>query len=510
MEAGNQEIERSQSATRLMVRYYIEPKKQSQAAISPEELAADLAEARALLTTPPAISAGDPWDVPTAVAAYALEANLLHGEVVPDDLLAFAADTLLRVADGEGSPRQFEFEETYFEQAADRSAARVVPLLLLPNAARMRALLDGGDGSTTYARAVAGGARLARAVAHEVRVHLARGLDRVWSVSCAEHGCCHHEDAFDLVVDSMRDSAFGAWDPEAQRRTVILLTDPIEQSLADTADDDIYFTRFDAAIRALGSASVADICVSPQARTLLAVLLAAHRRGLLSHEHDMDSRGTHALVAARALVTIAADGDDAPIFEHLDAYADNTTLLGSFLRGLSAAAEEHPARAETARRLWPDVVAHVLALREAGHTPFDGRYHGDYTLASLMPNIAGEVTYLYRELQSDPIVWWDPLAWQSTVESWLSVALGHPTCVDHVISFVGAVNPTDQVRLGLPWVAALVLPDPSRIANRTFLLSSWLIEIRSAAEEAGLLPDWQRVVDALVVAGVSRLAPYSE
>jgi len=62
----------------------------------------------------------------------------------------------------------------------------------------------------------------------------------------------------------------------------------------------------------------------------------------------------------------------------------------------------------------------------------------------------------------------------------------------------------------LPWIAKLALPAPDRVANRTFLLASWLIEIRSAALDADLLADWQRIVDALVVAGVTRLAPYSE
>ena len=103
-----------------------------------------------------------------------------------------------------------------------------------------------------------------------------------------------------------------------------------------------------------------------------------------------------------------------------------------------------------------------------------------------------------------------PLAWQSAVERWLPVAAGHATCVDYLISFLSVLAPADQVRLGLPWVAALVLPEPNRIANRTFLLSSWLIVTRSATVDAGALPEWQRVVDALVVAGVSRLAPYSE
>ena len=224
----------------------------------------------------------------------------------------------------------------------------------------------------------------------------------------------------------------------------------------------------------------------------------------------MDQRGTHALIVARALLTIVADGDAASIYEHIDAYADNSALLSSFLRALSAAAEESPAGATTAARIWPSIISHVIGLHETGHTPFSGRHYGDYALASLIPNAAGEVSYLYRELEKDPVVWWRPLCWQSTIEQWLPMAQGNPRCVDHAISFLGSLAPEDQARIGLPWVTRLVLADPSRVAKGTFLLSSWLIEVRQAASDAGLLADWQRVVDALVVAGVSRLAPYSE
>jgi hypothetical protein len=94
----------------------------------------------------------------------------------------------------------------------------------------------------------------------------------------------------------------------------------------------------------------------------------------------------------------------------------------------------------------------------------------------------------------------EPAACQTTVEQWLPLARGNPTCVDHLISFLEALGPVDQARFGLPWVANLVLANPGRVANRTFLLSSWLIEVRPAASDAGLLPDWKRVVDALVVA----------
>jgi hypothetical protein len=224
----------------------------------------------------------------------------------------------------------------------------------------------------------------------------------------------------------------------------------------------------------------------------------------------MDDRGTHALIAARALLTIAAEGDDAPIFAHVDEYADNATLLNNFLRAVSAAAEESPGRAATARRVWPNLVSHVIGLHKSGHKPFEGRHYGDYALAALLPNPAGEVSYLYREVDSDPLVWWEPLSWQSTLEQWLPIAQGQATCADQLISFIAPLSSDDQARVGLPWVARLVLADPTRVANRTFLLSSWLIEVRQAAASAGLQGVWQRVVDALVVAGVSRLAPYSE
>jgi hypothetical protein len=250
-------------------------------------------------------------------------------------------------------------------------------------------------------------------------VRLARGIDRLWEALCTGDESCHHRTALELAVETMRDCAFGAWNPAAGRRQLIMLSDPIEQALASTAYDAIDFARLDALIRALGPAAQADVCVSGRARELLTVVLAVHRRSLLAQEHDPDHRGTHALVAARALLTIAADGNDAPVREHIDAYADNPALLTNFLRALSAAAEESPGRAATAARIWPSVVADVIGLHQRGHAALLDPDYGDYALASLMPNTAGEVAFLYRELDGEPIAWWRPLAWQAAVEQWL-------------------------------------------------------------------------------------------
>ena len=132
------------------------------------------------------------------------------------------------------------------------------------------------------------------------------------------------------------------------------------------------------------------------------------------------------------------------------------------------------------------------------------------TLAALVPNATGELPYLSREVDGSPIAWWDPLELVSEIEAWLVPAAGEVMSVNQLFSFVSVLGPDDQVRLGLPWVEQLVVANPGRIAGGSFALTTWLIEMRSVAVDAGLSAIWQRVVDNLVVAGVTRLAPHSE
>ena len=314
-----------------------------------------------------------------------------------------------------------------------------------------------------------------------------------------------------LATETMRYCVLGRWDPDAGGRPVVTLGEPLAESLANTDGASVVTSRLDAAIRALAPAAMANICVSTQAHALLLILLAAQRRSLLSHDYaNMDSRGSHTLVSARALLTLAEHGDDAAIYEHIDAYADNSDLLRTFLCALSAAAEETPARAATARRIWPNVIRHVLTLNDSRRAREQHGHYGGGALAVLIPNATYETLYLYPEVQDSPIPWWEPLALQPEVEAWLPAAAGCADCVDQLISFLGVLASEDQVRTGLPWVATLVLADPASVGGRTFLLPGWLIETRSAAVDIGLLASWQEVVDALVVAGVTRLALYSE
>ncbi len=511
LQDNNEDMERAREAIRLVARYHIEPRKGGHEAIGRDELAADIASLQKQIENPPSLGAHDLWDTSALVAAAALEAHLLEGASLPDDALSFAAGIVLQFGEGEAGPRQYEFEDTFYEQGADRSAARTLPLLLLPVAAQLRAVVDKKDGSTTFERAVRAGVNLARAVAYEVRLHLARGLDHVWKTPCVEEGRCHHDLGCRIAVETMRSCVLGTRDLETGRRSVLTLKEPVTESLASTTGDSIRVSQLDAAIRALAPAAMANICVSSQARDLLLTLLAAQRRSLLNCEHrDQDSRGSHTLVSARALLTLARNANDAAIYEHIDAYADNSALLANLLGALSSAAEETPDRAATARRIWPNVVRHVLQLNQSGHKPFAEANYGEMALAALIPNTTGELPYLYREVDDNPIVWWDPLELVSEVDAWLAPAAGNATCIDRLIWFVRALGPDDQVRVGLPWVAKLVVADPVRIARGTYMLPTWLIEMRSVAVDAGLLASWQQVVDVLVVAGVAQLAPYSD
>jgi hypothetical protein len=508
---GNEEIERGREATRLVWRYVLEPhaKPAEAAPITREELTADLDTARALTHVPSGRSPVGLWDAPAGVAAAALKAHISQGMEIPADLIQFAVSTVLTVAELVVPTAEGGYQQQYFEQGADRVAARALPLLLLPAATALRDASSDSTGASGQARVSAAVTRMAKASDIEVRLFLARGLDPIWETPCG-HGSCHHQAAYDLVVETMRDCVLGPWDFTAQTRRILTLSDPVAVSLAEVAGAEILLPRLDPAIRALGAAICHDTCIREPAHALLLGLLSAQRRGLLAPDHDPDDRGTHALVAARALLSLAATGDQAPLREQLDACADYGTQLGSLLRALSAAAEETPSAARTARAIWPDVITQVTGFLSAGHQPFEHGYFGQLGLAALIPEPAYNWAYFYREVQSTPIVWMDALAWCPAIELWLPFAVGQPPCVDSLVVLLSTLHASEQVRMGLPWVAGLVMPDPGAVAGRCRVLQAWLPEIRTAADEAGMLPRWQDIVDALVVAGDTVLAPYSD
>ena len=509
---GNEDLQRGNEVLRIQWRYFAGGARGRAKTPPPvgDELVKDLAIAEALVADPPAVSAVSVSQMAAAIAAHAVEVVVLHGGALPDEAQRFAVNALLEIAEQAAPANQFDYYGAFFEQGADRLAARAVPLLLLPQAAGIRSFVD-DDGDRTPAVRIADAAfQLARAVPNETRVHLARGMDAIWESPYIENGRCHHELALDVAIESMRDCVLGPWDTDTQQRRIELVADPVAESLDAIPDDDVFVPRLDAGLRALGLAATRTSCVSDRARELLTHVLDAQRRGLLAYDKNFDDRGTHTLEAARALLNLAAAGDDAPLHDAIAAYADNSARLAGLLRALNGAAEETPSRAEAARRLWPAVITQVLALNADGHSPFRERHYGGRALSSLLPTPSHDIEFLYRELHADPISWPDPLSWDEAIGAWMSVAMGDPDGVDALIGLVRPLAVGDQVAFGLPRVAALVLADVDQVSRRTYLLSSWLTDIRDAAIVGGAQAEWQRLVDALVVAGDRSLAPYSE
>ena len=505
-----EERRRGDEEIHLLNRYGDHPQGSGTETIGPDELLADIAVARRIVEDQATLIALHPWDAPAMVAAAALRAHLLRGIELPVEALTFATETVLAVGESEAWPRGNEIETTYFGQGADRSAARSLPLLLLPDAASLRSLVDSADERSLFERAANACLNLAGSAEYEVRLHLARALDAIWTTPCADQMPCHHEAGLQIATQTMRCCALGSRVSDHGKRNVVALDDPIAESLAEVGADSIIVLCLDAAIRSLAPAATANICISAASRTLLIALFDAQRRALLNAEHDIsDERGMHTLVSARALLTLAEHGDDTAVYTHINAYADNSFLLGNLLRTLSAAAEEAVGRAATARRIWPRVVRDVLSLHDSGHTPFKRGFIGSMTRAALIPSATHKSEYRYREVQADPITWWDPLALRAEVDVWMAVAEGDPVCVDQLIAFLGALWPEEQVRIGLPWVAAVVVADLDRVAKGAWMLSKWLIDIHAVADDSGLTAQWQEIVDALAVAGVRRLAPYS-
>jgi hypothetical protein len=95
-----------------------------------------------------------------------------------------------------------------------------------------------------------------------------------------------------------------------------------------------------------------------------------------------------------------------------------------------------------------------------------------------MPNPSYNYGYLYRELDSDPIVWTNVEHWQPQIARWLPIAAGQPESVDSLVGLLRSVSDHQQGPLGLAWIEALVQADPSAISWTSDLLPGWLHDIR--------------------------------
>jgi hypothetical protein len=508
----NEDLRRGNEAVGLTVRHAHRQLDRGGRApdMSSETLAADLAIAQGLLADPPKTALGASPDGPVAAAASALELHFGRGVDVTDADLRWSAEVMLHVASAIMEHPSDVFDDSLFSQGTDRSAGRALPYLLLPSALELRRSLE-IDSADDVELLIALSRAVARGASNEARLAYARSLDAVWSAPCSNdlQGRCHHQVAWDLVERSCRDCVVGPWENDLQRRTIVQLQTPIVASLAAIDADCIIVRRLSAALRACGSAAISGACCKQDAQKALDVLLAAHRRGMLAHEHGYHHSESDSLIAARAALWQATDDRDRPLLDHIQVYLNDSRMLAQALKAINAAAEERADAATAAQRLWPKLMDLVLGIENGNSADFENRYWGDSALAALVPNPSYAWGYLTLEFAGEPEQWRDLIAWSPQVDRWLSVAAGNRRSIDALAIAVRELEIADQLDTGLKWVERIVQDGGSGCVN-TFTLPEWLRERRKDLTTPEQNARWQRIVDVLVVSGDTRVADLAD
>jgi hypothetical protein len=500
--------ERVQTVLRLQNRYWGSARFQDDyKPPTSAEIADDLATAHALLNDKHYDMHLRPGDAMAQVARTAIERTVNGEPEALGDEGPFAIGFVMAVAATFLDSEDRRDEGQYFELGADRATARALPALLTQALAPALS-----EANVTVADVAKVGLALAGKAPLETRLFLARGCDALWTSPCAGTDCIHKV-ALAWAIETARGAEIGPWNFETQRSSRVWIEGDLTARLKELDGESIDIGVLDPAIRALGVAATTSHCVTDDVKQLLADLLAIQRRTMVRHEDKgwtADHQGTHTLIAARALLqSYAANGNSAPILEHLDVLRSDTKLLVNIIHGLAAAGSENKVLAEAARNAWPELLTH--ALRYADDEP--NIYHewtwGSWAAAALLPDPLPWSQGMYNELSGAPIDWVDPTQLTDLVGRWLPVGRGETRCVDALIHLVRKLPIGDQATRGLTWLADLCIQGDRVTVHQSWSSNEWLIAIRAAAEEQGTLPQWQALVDALVVAGNSGLAPLS-
>ncbi|CAM5235791.1 hypothetical protein SFUMM280S_00006 [Streptomyces fumanus] len=141
-----------------------------------------------------------------------------------------------------------------------------------------------------------------------------------------------------------------------------------------------------------------------------------------------NDRGTHTLVAARALLEcFARDGDAGPVLEHLDVLRADAGLMSNFLHGLAAAGAENERLAEAARGVWPSLLRHAIGYLNDDSSPYRDHHWGDWAAAALLPDPLPWTQGLYNEVVGEPVDWVRAEDLVESIDDWLPTLAGRPS-----------------------------------------------------------------------------------
>lgn len=524
---SRREHQRSMEALRLEDRYAERSDQiRAPAPLDAEELRSDIATARDLMADPPA-GALDSEAAAASVAAATLEGYFLDGIVTGSDDVAWAAMALAGIV-RERRDRSIAYDTnmpTFFWRGADRGAGRGLPLLLREDARSTRSQLAAeGFEEDDLLQVVLW---LFTCAPIETRYAASRALDSVWQSPCTGSDSCPHQVALDLVEESLRYTRTHRWRP-GEEPEYTPLAGPVVEALAGVEPELVVLSALNPALRALGAEAGAATCVHQRASELLDATLEAHRRARQAIDHGHHTQWD-ALFAARAVLQRAAAGNTSAVREHIAAFRGHFDGLWECLLALAAAAEESPRTAAAATAVWPTVIRDGLRFfEEADHEDSnrDNLRVQDQIFAALLPSLAPDNMYAYREMQGDPVAWIVPAVWRPEIDQWVDAAVANhdsastssrpPNAparalpasgvfgtIDALVSMLHAPAVEERARIGIHWVERLVLAG-GEAAARTFSLPEWLRAVRPhcgpSEQEA-----WERIVDHLFVHGDPRV-----
>lgn len=477
-------------------------------AIDAATLASDIALARQVAAAPEG-DFGLTYSGPAAVAATALELNLISRVDVSVDDLEWSARTLFKASqEGDLGDRE---DGTSFTEAADRSAARALPLLLLPVAHELRTALF-GEGAGVIDRVVEVSRGVAVGGANESRLAYARGLDHVWAAPCETdllRGRCHHRVALDVVTESYIRCRVGSWDEHTGGRSVLALDPPRSSSLDELTGNEISASRLVAAMRGTGAAAITGICCAPEAASDLRSLLSAFDRVTVAHDRGFYRSEGDALVAARAALWQARAGDDEPVLKHVRNLVQSPRALSQALRALSSAAEERREAGLHLRRLWPHIIDLVLDASASNPKLFSPHPAGDYSESLLIPTTTQAWNYWTQERTEEPFAWRDLISWAQQVERWVASHPRSPKSIDQLVMALAELDVAHQLKPGMDWVERVASSVGPRCSS-SYMLPAWLKERRFDVAGTAQQQVWQRIVDHLLVEGDQRVAELAD
>ncbi|MFJ1973705.1 hypothetical protein ACIO93_34165 [Streptomyces sp. NPDC087903] len=472
-----------------------------------EEIAADLTAGRALLESDGNLMPSRPVDVVAHVVRAAVERAVAGDTDALGNEARFATEFVIGIAASFQDIKDQRHEDQYFDLGADRAVAQTVPAFLTP---ALAAPLEAAGGSTEDVAEA--GLAMAGKAPLETRLYLARGCDVVWAAPCNIDPCIHRT-ALNWLLETARSAEIGPWDQDGQRRQNVQIAGDVAERLQELSGDSLDIAVLDAAIRGLGAAASTDHCCTGDATVLLVAFLGVERRAMVVQENEgwtADDRGTHTLVAARALLEgFAKNGEAGPVLEHLDALRADAGLMSNFLHGLAAAGAENERLAEAARGVWPSLLRHAVGYLSDDPSPYRDHHWGDWAAAALLPDPLPWTQGLYNEVVGGPVDWVRAEDLVESIDKWLPVARGEARSVDALIGILRKLPEELQATRGVRWVSDLCIQDGRVTVKYSSFSNRWLKGIRRTAEEIGKLDEWQMLVDSLVVAGNEGLAPYS-